>query len=278
MSGETECSRRVVRGPMHGRENESGVGRFMRIKHIFQLVWFPVSILVLWEALAWWGILNPLFFPPPSRLVSAAARMMRTGELAREVGATFSRFWLGLMIGAVTGLAAGVLMGVSPIIRRMLEPVVSALYTTPKISLLPMVMLVAGVGDVARVLIIALGCFIMLAIHTHDGVRGVDPHYLEVARNYGANRRTILRRVYIPASLPQIFTGFRLSAGRALMITIAVEMISCPDGLGSMIFLSWQTFATEKLYIGVFVAAGLGALFHHSLRRLERVVVPWKSN
>ena len=81
----------------------------------------------------------------------------------------------------------------------------------------------------------------------------------------------------LPASLPQIFTGFRIALGRALTITIALELVSCPDGLGSMIWIAWQTFYTEKLYLGVFLSAILGTVLHFSLKRLEAKLVPWKN-
>lgn len=242
-----------------------------------QTLWLPAAVLSLWELLVWVGVLNPLFFPPPSTLALSTRDLILSGELGSQLGITLARAALGFSFGFAAGLVAGVLMGTVSAIRHCLEPVVSALYTTPKLSLLPMVMLLVGVGDTARILLIALGSFIMLAIHAFDAIRGVNERYLEVASTYGARRLALLRKVYLPSALPQVFTGTRLSAGRALMVTIAVELISCPDGIGSMIWMSWQTFATEKLYIGVILAASLGSLVHNSLRRVERSLIPWKA-
>jgi ABC-type nitrate/sulfonate/bicarbonate transport system permease component len=98
-----------------------------------------------------------------------------------------------------------------------------------------------------------------------------------MAINYGADRLAVIRKVYLPSALPQIFTGFRIALGRALTITIALELISCPNGLGSMIWMAWQNFYTEKLYIGVILAATLGSILHFSLKRLEDRLVPWKN-
>jgi ABC-type nitrate/sulfonate/bicarbonate transport system permease component len=140
-----------------------------------------------------------------------------------------------------------------------------------------MLMLFMGVGETARVFLIAIGCFVLMAMHGLDALRNVNHRYVELAANYGANRMNIIRQVYLPASLPQIFTGFRIALGRALTITIALELVSCPDGLGSMIWIAWQTFYTEKLYIGVILSAILGTLLHFSLKRLEAKLVPWKN-
>ena len=248
----------------------TGLGR------VLQSLWLPVAALGLWEALVAVGVLDALFFPPPSTLVSAFRRLWESGELWAQLRMTLSRMMLGFAFGFAAGLLCGVLMGTIGAVRRCLEPIVSGLYTTPKMSLLPMVMLLFGVGNTARILLISLGAFIMLAMSTLDAIRTVSPAYIELASSYGAGRWMLLRKVYIPAALPQVFTGTRLSIGRALMVTVAIELISCPDGIGSMIWMAWQTFATEKLYIGVILTACLGALSHTTLRWLETVVVPWR--
>jgi ABC-type nitrate/sulfonate/bicarbonate transport system permease component len=248
----------------------------VKTKRYALALWIPVTVLVTWQASVWMGLLDPLFFPPPTTLVSAAGRLIESGELGQQLRITLTRMSLGFLIGAGCGLIGGVLMGAVPVVRQSLEPVVSALYTTPKMSLLPMLMLFLGVGDAPRIVLIAAGSFVMLAMHALDAVRGISFTYLEMAANYGAGRMMIFRKVYLPASLPQIFTGLRLALGRALIITVAVELVSCPDGLGSMIWMSWQTFATEKLYVGVILTASIGALFHNSLRRLETRLIPWR--
>jgi ABC-type nitrate/sulfonate/bicarbonate transport system permease component len=238
-------------------------------------LWLPVAILALWQILASQKVLNALFFPAPSVLLFAGWEMMKSGELTAQVGATLSRMLIGSVIGVLSGLSCGLMMGAVGPVQRSLEPIVSALNSTPKLALLPMLMLIAGIGETARIVPIALTCFIVLAMHGLDAVRGVNRAYVELARNYGADGRAMLRRVYLPASLPQIFTGLRLALGRALVITISVELVSSTNGIGSMIWMAWQTFSTDKLYIGVFTAAVLGALFHNGLQWLEARLIPW---
>jgi NitT/TauT family transport system permease protein len=240
-------------------------------------LWVPALIAAAWEAGSAAGLLNRSIFPPPSQLVLAARDMIGRGELQMHLKATLTRLSLGFLFGSLLGLGCGVAMGLKAWIRHSLEPIISGAYATPKISLLPMLMLFMGVGEAARILLIAIGCFVLMAIHGLDALQHVNRRYVEMATNYGASRLMIVRKVYLPACLPQIFTGFRVALGRALTITIALELVSCPDGLGSMIWMAWQTFYTEKLYIGVLLSASLGALLHFSLIRLEARLVPWKN-
>jgi ABC-type nitrate/sulfonate/bicarbonate transport system permease component len=247
----------------------------MKLGRVALAIWLPVLIVGLWQVLASRQVLNPLFFPAPTEILAVGWAMLRSGELGAQVGVTLLRMATGVAIGALSGLACGLAMGASQPVRQSLEPIVSALNSTPKLALLPMLMLLTGVGETARILPVALTCFIVMAIHGLDAVRGVNQAYVELARNYGAGRRAMLRRVYLPASLPRIFTGLRLALGRALVITISVELVSSTDGLGSMIWMAWQTFSTDKLYIGVITAALFGALFHNGLEWLETRLIPW---
>jgi NitT/TauT family transport system permease protein len=138
-----------------------------------------------------------------------------------------------------------------------------------------MVMLILGVNETSRLALVALGVGLVMVIQISDAVRGVSRDYVDLAANYGASRAAIVRKVYLPACLPQIFTALRLCTGRALVATITIEMLSSNDGIGSMIWMSWQTFATEKLYASVLVAALLGLASGPVFRWLDRRFVPW---
>lgn len=236
----------------------------------------PVVFLATWQILSMARVLDPLFFPQPSRLLPAAVRYWASGELPMHLGATLSRLGVGLTLGVLPGLALGLAMGRVALIRRSLDPVISALYTTPKISVLPLLILVLGVGESPRLWLIAAAAFTTMTIQTADAARNLDPTYSEVARSCGAGRWLILRRVYFPAILPQLLTGFRLSFGRALLATLTVELFNCQTGIGAMIVMAWQTFSTEKLYLGVMIAALLGVASHAALKLAERYAAPWR--
>ena len=239
--------------------------------------WLLALLLVCWQILAGRRILDPLFFPPPSKVGATLAAMLSSGELGHGLCATLTRTGLGLLAGVIGGGLVSILLAVSARLRTAAQPLISALYSTPRLTMLPMVMLAFGVNEASRLALVALSAGLIVVIQISDAVRGVSRDYVDLATNYGASRAVIVRKVYLPACLPQIFTALRLAAGRALVLTISIEMLSCNDGIGSMIWSSWQTFATEKLYASVMVAALLGLLSGPVFHLLERRFVPWRS-
>lgn len=241
-------------------------------------LWAPALGLGIWQVLTRAGVLDTLFFPPPSDIARVGAEMAWNGELAKALGSTLRTMAIGYVIGCLAGLACGLVMGRYAPVRRSLETVIASLNSTPKLSLFPLLLLLLGVNDAPRILITAVACFIVLAFHGQDAVEAVGRTYPEVAAVYGASGPMLIRKVYIPAALPTLFTGLRLAVGRAMVVAISVEMVSSTQGLGGLIWLSWQSFAVEKLFVGVVAAGLLGAFFHVSLRWLEKRLIPWKAS
>lgn len=236
----------------------------------------PALVLLGWEAGVRLAVLDPIFFPPPSTLIRTALRLSASGDLPRATAATLTRALLGFLPGALVGIALGIALGVSVICRRMLEPSMAGFYSMPKLALLPIFMLILGAGETARLALIALGTMLAMTIHVFDGVRAIDVGYVEMARNYGATPWMLLRKVHLPGALPQIFTGTRVTFGRALVISISVELVTGSPGLGNMIWLASQTFSTERLYVSVATVGLLGLLSQTTLRLLEKRVIRWR--
>ena len=156
------------------------------MSRIIWSVWVPVVGVALWQLAASAGLLSPIFAPAPSALLRTAAQMMWTGELTANVGATLARTVGGFVIGAAIGLVIGMLMGGLPRVLRSLDPIISALNATPKLVLLPLLLLLLGLGETARIALIALTVLIIVAMHTADAVRHIRPVWVELAVNYGA--------------------------------------------------------------------------------------------
>lgn len=239
-------------------------------------LWVPVALVILWQLASSASLVSPLFAPAPSVLIRSAAGMIASGELPASVGATLARTAGGFVIGAAAGLAIGLLMGTAPRVFRSIDPIVSALNATPKLILLPLLLLVLGLGERPRLALIALTALVIVAMHMADAVGQIRPAWVEMAVNYGADRRALVRDVYLPACLPQVFTGLRLALGNALVIAVSCELVSPSTGLGSLIWLAWQTFSIDRLYVAILVTAMLGALLHTALRLAEKRLVPWK--
>ncbi len=234
------------------------------------------ALLAAWEAGSRAGLLSQLFLPAPSLVLSTLMDSFRDGEMGAHLGATLLRWAPGLAFGAVPGLLLGLAMGSLPRLRRAADPLVSAVHPLPKIALLPLVMIMFGIGEASRIIIVGIAVFFPMLLNTMAGVMQVSPLYLEVAENYGARLLTRFTRVVLPASLPMILTGLRLAANVALLLTITVEIVMAETGLGALVWLSWEVLRTELLYATLVVISVLGLAINGGLKLLTRSLVPWQ--
>jgi NitT/TauT family transport system permease protein len=236
-----------------------------------------VLALALWEWQASSGGLSSLFFPAPSTIVRALVRSLVDGDLLTHAGATLARVFLGFLLGGVPALFLGWAMGWSRGLRAVVDPFVAAAHPIPKIAILPLIMIIFGIGESSKVVVVAVAVFFPMLINTMAGVRQISPIHFEVAQNYGASRFKILIRVVMPGSLPLVLAGARLSLNVALLLTIAVELVAAQVGLGEMIWFAWETLRTEQLYASLVVIAVLGIGFNLVLQRLTTHLLPWQA-
>lgn len=233
--------------------------------------------LVAWELGVYVGWLSPLFFPPPSIIFLTFIKLIINKKLLDNTGMTLWRVFQGLLLGGIPGLILGLMMGWSHRLYRIINPFVAAGHPVPKIAVLPLIMIIFGIGESSKIIVIALTAFFPILINTALGVQQISPIHFEVGKNYGANLIKTFTRITFPGSLPMIIAGLRLSLNLALLIAIAVELVSAQKGLGAMIWLAWQTLRTEELYVSLSVAAVLGILFNFLLQYLIRYLVPWQT-
>jgi NitT/TauT family transport system permease protein len=236
-----------------------------------------LAVLSLWEAAARFGLVPTLYMPAPSEVAVALWTSILRGELGSNLWATLTRVVPGLMIGVVPGLLLGVAMGRSPSVRRVVDPFIAALHPIPKIALLPLLMIVLGIGEASRIAVVAIAAFFPMLINAMAGVRRISPLYFEVARNYGASRRKVFTRVVLPGSLPMVLSGLRLSANVAFLVTIAVEIVAADSGLGALIWLSWEVLRVELLYAVLVVIALFGVTLNLGLGGLAIWLAPWQA-
>ena len=229
-----------------------------------------------WEIASRRGMISALFFPAPSLIFTNLVEMIATGRILEDVAATMTRLIGGLAIGCVPACIIGLMMGWSTRVRNALDPIVGALHPIPKIAILPILMVLFGIGETSKLMAAAIAGFFPMLINSQAGVRAISPLLFEVLESYGARNRDVFLRVVLPGSLPMILAGLRISVNVGLIVTIAVEFVSAKRGLGTLIWLSWETFRTEDLYAGVIVIAVLGIAFAQFLRLLNRVLTPWQ--
>lgn len=236
----------------------------------------PLLFVGLWEAAVRTTLLDWRFFPAPSSILGTFSAMLASGELLPHVAVSLKRVFLGFLFGAVPGVALGLAMGLSRWVRATLNPLIAATYPIPKSTIVPLVMLIFGLGDASKVALVAIGVFYLVLINTMAGVMNIEPIYLEVGRNFGARRLQFFLTVALPGALPLIFTGLRLGMGIGLILIVVAELVGARSGIGYLIWQAWSIFAVERMYVGLVVIAILGWLTALVLDGAERLLVPWK--
>lgn len=235
----------------------------------------PFLLLALWEAVVRVGWLDPRFFPAPSAVGETLWVMTRDGELGSNLGATVLRLAVGFALGAIPGVLLGLVMGLNRWVRALVNPIVAAIYPIPKIAILPLLMLIFGLGETTRVVVVAVSVFFVLLINTTAGVMNVNPIYLDVGRNLHVSRAQFLRTIALPAAAPVIFAGVRLAVGISLVVCVAAEMVSAQSGLGYLLWRSWQVLDVERMYAALLVVSALGLAASYALDLVEQKSMPW---
>lgn len=236
----------------------------------------PLTLLLVWELLARIHAIDTRLFSSPSLIVQAFAPLALSGELILNTLVSVQRVVLGFVAGAAPGIILGMSMGLSPFVRSAVEPMIAATYPIPKLAIMPLILLVFGLGETSKVFTIAIGVFYLVVINTMAGVLNIDKIYLDVAKNFGASRKDFYLTVAFPGALPLIFAGLKLGMGMALILIVAAEMSAAKAGVGWMIWRAYDMFDIERMFVALIVLSVLGYIFSLLLDAVERWVVPWK--
>lgn len=237
----------------------------------------PLTLLLLWEVLARLEIIDTRLLSSPSLILTALVPLLLTGELLYNTAVSVQRVILGFVAGAAPGVLLGISMGLSPLVRSAIEPMIAATYPIPKLAIMPLILLVFGLGETSKVFTLAIGVFYLVVINTMAGVLNIDRIYLDVAKNFGASRRNFYLTVALPGALPMIFAGLKLGMGMALILIVAAELSAAKAGVGWMIWRAYDMFDIEQMFVALMTLSVLGYLFSLLLDAAERWVVPWKT-
>jgi 1,4-dihydroxy-2-naphthoate octaprenyltransferase len=237
----------------------------------------PLIVLAIWELLSRTATINPLFFPPPTDLWGTTRELIESGRLWDDTRASLARVLAGFVVAAVPGVLLGVLMALWWPLRALLTPIAASIFAVPKIAVLPLVIIVFGIGETSKVAMVAVSVFFLVVLSTMGAVLEVEAAFFDVARNAGASTWQQIRTVALPGALPGIFSGLRLALGFSLLVIVGTEMLAAKDGIGYLIWNSYQTFAIEKMYVGLVLTGLLGWLLNLAMDEIERVVIPWKA-
>jgi NitT/TauT family transport system permease protein len=202
--------------------------------------------------------------------------LSRSGELLQHTYISLHRLSLGFLVGGIPALVLGIAMGLNSTLRAMFDPLISATYPIPKSAILPLALLIFGLGEGSKIFMVAIGVFYPIAINATTGVLEINKIYLDVGKNFKASRWNTFRTIALPGALPVIMTGIRLGLGLGLVLIAVAEMVGAKSGLGFMVWSAWEVFAVEQMYVGLFTIAIIGFLLTAIVNVVERFVIPWR--
>lgn len=238
----------------------------------------PILLLLLWEMLVRFGLLDNRFFPAPSTVLGSMVEMIKSGVFFSDLSISMYRILGGFLLGAIPGLLIGLTMGLFPVVKAIMDPIIAATYPIPKLAIMPLIMILLGLTEFEKMVVIALGTFFLILINTVAGVVNLDKIYLDVAKNYGASKKDYYLTVAIPGALPMIFTGVKLGIGMALLLIVAAEMNGANSGIGYRIWESYSIFNIPEMFVCFVVMALLGYIFTVIVDELEHRIIPWKKD
>lgn len=237
----------------------------------------PLALLLLWEVLVILSILDRRFFPAPSETLGRLVELIQDGTLVTATVITLRRMVVGFLLATIPGVLLGLIMGMSRMTRIILSPLIASLYPVPKIALVPMVVILLGIGEAGKYAIVVISVFFLVVINTMAGVTNVDDRYFDIARNNGASRWDLVWTVALPAALPSILTGINLGLGFALTVIVGTELLLPQGGIGALIWQSYQLYDIATIFAGLIVVALIGWVLNTFMLELERQLLPWRA-
>jgi NitT/TauT family transport system permease protein len=257
-------------------EAEPAVDQQARARRKYRLIRL-VSILVVlgaWELVG--RRIDPLFMSYPSAVGQAAVRLTKSGELPTALVSSLTTLALGFAIAAVLGVLGGLVIGRYRTVEVATDWLVNALYATPLVAVVPLVILWFGLGFSAKLFVVVLLAIFPVLINTASGVRNVPPALIDVGTGFAASEWQVFTKVILPASLPYTMTGLRLGVGRAIIGMVVAEFFTAITGLGALVVKYGNQFDTASMLVPVLVLMVLGVALTAGLRQAEARIAPWK--
>ena len=235
-----------------------------------------IGFLIFWEVSVAIGWANPLFTSSPSRIVAAGYEMFADGSIFPDLAVSGDEFALGYGLAVIIGVPLGILMGWYSRLNAVLDPFVNALYATPRIALMPLIIIWFGIDLSAKIAIIFLSTVFPILVNTMTGVRTMERDFVKVARSFGASDRQLFLTVALPSSVPNLLTGLRLGLGHALIGIVVGEMYGASAGIGYMMQAAGATFQTDKVMVGIVIIACVGMALTQVLKMIEARFDAWR--
>jgi sulfonate transport system permease protein len=247
-------------------------------KIILRGLLFPTVLTVVWQVIGSLGVVSSTVLPTPLDIAMAFQQLILTGELPSHLQISIFRAALGFLVGAGLGLILGIIVGFSNKTEAYMDPSIQMLRTVPHLAVAPLFILWFGFGEVSKVLLIAKGAFFPIYVNTFLGIRGVDSKLFDVARILQFSIWKQITKLILPAALPSILLGVRLSLGIAWLGLVVAELMGSSEGVGYMIMDARQFSQTDIVFVGIIIFAVVGKLSDSFVRLLEKRLLKWRDS
>jgi NitT/TauT family transport system permease protein len=242
----------------------------------FRLSAGVVVLLLLWQFAPQVGLVDPVFLPPFTDVLDAGWTLIGNGQLADHLGASLTRAAAGFTVAVAVGVPLGLAMAWFPQVADYASPVLELFRNTAALALLPVFVLVLGIGETSKVSLVVYAAVFPVVLGTIAGVRSTDPLLVKAARAMGIGHVKLFAKVVLPGAVPSVFTGIRQAASASILVLIAAEMVGARAGLGYLITAAQASFAIPDMYVGILTIAVLGVLVNVVLVALERRISRWR--
>jgi len=234
-------------------------------------------LLVAWEVLPRAGVVDRVFLPPFSEVIDKWWEMLRDGDILAHTEASMKRTGSGFALAVAIALPLGLVIGWFPLVAEILNPLLELFRNTAPLALLPVFVLILGLGESSKIGIVTYACVWPILLNTISGVRNVDPLLIKSARSMGLSSPRLFQKVILPAAVPTVFTGIRLAGAFAIVVLIAAELVGAKAGLGYLINYAQSNFAIQKMYAGIITISMIGVGINQLLLAVERRLSRWRA-
>ncbi len=235
----------------------------------------PVALFAAWWGATASGAIKSYQLASPLDVLREIGDLAQRGALAKDLGASLERVALGFAIALVLALILGSLVGGSRTLERALDPTLQAIRAVPSLAWVPLILLWLGIGETAKITLVAIGAFFPIYVALVSGIRGVDRKLVEVGQVLGLSRAALIVRVLVPATLPQLLVGARIGLTQAWLFLVAAELLAATTGLGFLLTDGQQTSRSDEILVAILLFALCGKISESGMRWLERRLVGW---
>lgn len=234
-----------------------------------------LTFLMGWELICRMGYIEPLFLPPPSKILIRATKLIDDGSLMAHTLASTRRVMVGFMISSMVAIPVGIFIGSSQLLKAIFDPFISLLRPLPSMSWIPLSLLWLGISETQKYSIVFMGSFAPSLMYIIEATKRVDPLLILAARNLGASKIDVMREVILPGALPQIIAGLKVMLGIAWTCIISAELVAAKEGLGFMIMNGKEYFQTDTVLLGMVMISLTVMIIDVVFKKFERRLLPW---